>query len=250
MTVSAIGLSILVLFATNAMAAPTTAPKQPAEMYPLTSVRLLDGCFKDAAAANRAYLLALEPDRLLAPFLREAGLTPKAKVYGNWESSGLDGHSAGHYLSALSDMIASGQDTDGELNRRLDYMLDELERCQKANGNGYLGGIPKSRELWDKIASGNVKAIWDRWAPWYNVHKTFAGLRDAWRVAGKQKARDLLVNLGNWCVQLTAGLSDAQMEQMLAHEYGGMNEVMADIYAITGDEKYLTTARRFFHHAV
>jgi DUF1680 family protein len=246
----AIGLSILALFTTNAMAAPTTVPKQPAERYPLTSVRLLDGYFKDAAAANRAYLLALDPDRLLAPFLREAGLTPKAKVYGNWESSGLDGHSAGHYLSALSDMIASGQDADGELNRRLDYMLDELERCQKANGNGYLGGVPKSRELWDKIASGDVKAIWDRWAPWYNIHKTFAGLRDAWQVAGKQKARDLLVNLGDWCVQLTSGLSDEQMEQMLAHEYGGMNEVMADIYTITGDEKYLTTARRFFHHAV
>jgi DUF1680 family protein len=250
MTVSAIGLSILALFATNAMAAPTAAPKQPAEMYPLTSVCLLDGYFKDAATANRAYLLALEPDRLLAPFLREAGLTPKAKVYGNWESSGLDGHSAGHYLSALSDMIASGHDADGELNRRLDYMLGELERCQKANGNGYLGGIPKSRELWDKIASGDVKAIWDRWAPWYNVHKIFAGLRDAWQVAGKQKARDLLVNLGDWCAQLTSGLSDEQMELMLAHEYGGMNEVMADIYTITGDEKYLTTARRFFHHAV
>ncbi len=243
-------LIILALFATNAMAAPTTAPKQPAEMYPLSSVRLLDGYFRDAVSANRAYLLALEPDRLLAPFLREAGLTPKAKVYGNWESSGLDGHSAGHYLSALSDMIASGHDADGELNRRLDYMLGELERCQKAGGNGYLGGIPKSRELWDKIASGNVKAIWDRWAPWYNVHKTFAGLRDAWQVAGKQKARDLLVNLGDWCVQLTSGLSDEQMEQMLAHEYGGMNEVMADIYTITGDEKYLTTAKRFFHHAV
>jgi len=250
MTVSTICLGILALFATNAMAVSTTAPKQPAERYPLTSVRLLDGYFKDAATANRAYLLALEPDRLLAPFLREAGLTPKAKVYGNWESSGLDGHTAGHYLSALSDMIAAGHDADGELNRRLDYMLDELGRCQKANGNGYLGGIPQSREFWNKIASGDVKAIWDRWAPWYNVHKTFAGLRDAWQIAGKQKACDLLVNLGDWCVQLTSGLSDAQMEQMLAHEYGGMNEVMADIYAITGDEKYLTTAKRFFHHAV
>jgi DUF1680 family protein len=92
MTVSTICLGILALFATNAMAVSTTAPKQPAERYPLTSVRLLDGYFKDAATANRAYLLALEPDRLLAPFLREAGLTPKAKVYGNWESSGLDGH--------------------------------------------------------------------------------------------------------------------------------------------------------------
>lgn len=244
-----LGFCLLVLGSLSVKAAQSE-PKQAAEMFPLTSVRLLDGCFKEAATANRAYLLALEPDRLLAPFLREAGLTPKAKPYGNWESMGLDGHTAGHYLSALSDMIASGYDNDGELNRRLDYMLDELERCQKAGGQGYLGGIPRSREFWSGIASGNVKAIWDRWAPWYNIHKTFAGLRDAWRVAGKQKARDLLVNLGDWCVQITSGLTDEQMEQMLAHEYGGMNEVMADVYVVTGDAKYLKTAQRFFHHAV
>ena len=226
------------------------APGQAADLYPISSVRLLDGYFQNAAEANRKYLLDVEPDRLLAPFLREAGLEPKAKNYGNWESSGLDGHTAGHYIAGLALMIAAGDDADGEMNRRLDYMLNELERCQKAYGDGYIGGVPGSRELWDKISSGNVGAVWNKWVPWYNVHKTFAGLRDAYFVADKEKARDLLVKLGDWCVNVTSGLSDGQMQQMLGNEYGGMNEVMADIYAITGDEKYLKAAERFNHRSV
>lgn len=245
---AAIGLCMLVLLVTDARAA--TPAEQATEMFPLSSLRLLDGYFSDAVAANRTYLLALEPDRLLAPFLREAGLEPKAKSYGNWESGGLDGHSAGHYLSAISLMMTSGADPDGEFRRRLDYMIDELADVQKANGNGYLGGIPKSEEYWKSIAAGRVELIWKRWAPWYNLHKMFAGLRDAYLCGGNKQARDLLVRYGDWCEKITTALTDGQMQQMLGNEYGGMNEVMADIYAITGDEKYLKTAKRFNHHAV
>ncbi|HAO79615.1 MAG TPA: glycosyl hydrolase, partial [Verrucomicrobia subdivision 3 bacterium] len=178
-------------------------------MLPLTAVRLLDGPFADAVKANRTYLLALEPDRLLAPYLREAGLEPKAKPYGNWESSGLAGHTGGHYLSALSTMIASGADTpDGELRRRLNYMISELDRCQKASGDGYVGGVPGSRELWKSVAAGDVEAVNHKWVPWYNLHKTFAGLRDAYLIAGNTKARDILIQCGDWCEKITSGLSD------------------------------------------
>lgn len=229
-------------------AAPATTA---AQLMPLTSVRLLDSPFAEAVKANRTYLLALEPDRLLVPFLREAGLEPKAKSYGNWESSGLDGHTAGHYLSALAAMIASGADTtEGELRRRLDYMIAALARCQKASDDSYIGGVPGSRELWKAIAAGNVDAINRKWVPWYNLHKTFAGLRDAYWFTGNQQAREILVRCGDWCRAVTAGLSDAQMQRMLGQEQGGMNEVLADIYAITGDEKYLRLARRFCHQAV
>jgi DUF1680 family protein len=164
-----------------------TAAPPPAQLPPLASVRLLEGPFNDAAKANRTYLLAHDADRLLAPFLREAGLEPKQPPYPNWESQGLDGHTAGHYLSALADMIASGNDADGELSRRLDYMLSELDRVQTANGDGYLGGIPKSREFWGVIASGNVGKTGERWAPWYNLHETSAGLRDACVAGNKPK---------------------------------------------------------------
>jgi uncharacterized protein len=223
----------------------------PAVMPPLTAVRLLDGPFADAVKANRAYLLAVEPDRLLAPYLREAGLETKAKVYGNWESSGLDGHTAGHYLSALASMVASGSDTPGgELRRRLDYMIAEMDRCQRASSDGYLGGVPGSRELWKAVAEGQVDAVNRKWVPWYNLHKTFAGLRDAYWYAGNQQARDILVRCGDWCEKITFGLSDDQMQRMLGQEHGGMNEVLADIYAITRDEKYLRLAQRFCHKAV
>ena len=223
----------------------------PAVMPPLTSVRLLDGPFADAVKANRAYLLAVEPDRLLAPYLREAGLELKAKVYGNWESSGLDGHTAGHYLSALASMIASGSDTPGgELRRRLDYMITEMDRCQKASSDGYLGGVPGSRELWKAVAGCQVDAVNRKWVPWYNLHKTFAGLRDAYWYAGNLQAREILFRCGDWCEKITSGLSDDQMQRMLAQEHGGMNEVLADIYAITANEKYLRLAQRFCHKAV
>jgi uncharacterized protein len=234
------------------LAADLSPMATPAKMIPLTSVRLLDeGPFAEAVKANRIYLLDLNPDRLLAPFLREAGMEPKAKPYGNWESSGLDGHTAGHYLSALSTMIASGADTpDGELRRRLDYMVSELARCQAVWTNGYVGGVPGSRALWNAVAAGQVEAVNRKWVPWYNLHKTFAGLRDAYLVAGNNQARDVLIHLGDWCVNLISGLSDQQMQRMLGQEHGGMNEVLADLYAITGDEKYLRAARRFSHEAV
>ena len=223
----------------------------PVKLVPLDSVRLLDGPFADAVKANQKYLLALEPDRLLAPFFREAGLEAKARPYGNWESSGLDGHTGGHYLSALATMIAAGADTpEGELKRRLNYMVSELGRCQPAVGDGYIGGVPGSRELWPAIASGRVEVINRKWVPWYNLHKTYAGLRDAYWLTGNRQAREILVRCGDWCEKVTSGLSDDLMQRMLGQEHGGMNEVLADIYVITGDQKYLRLAQRFNHKAV
>ncbi len=229
-----------------------TAPREsPVNLPPLKAVRLLDGPFADAIKANRTYLLALEPDRLLAPFLREAGLELKARPYGNWESIGLDGHTGGHYLSALATMIAAGADTpEGELKRRLDYMVAELARCQQAAPDGYLGGVPGSRELWSAIATGRVEVIHRKWVPWYNLHKTYAGLRDAYWLTGNPQARDVLLRCGNWCEKITSGLSDDQMQRMLGQEHGGMNEVLADLYVITGDERFLRLAQRFNHKAV
>jgi DUF1680 family protein len=236
------------IFAAGSRVAVTS--EQPVKFFPLIDIRLLEGLFSEAVKINRQYLLAHDPDRLLAPFRREAGLQPKARPYGNWESGGLDGHSAGHYLSALSLMMASGADTDGEFHRRLDYMIDELADVQKANGNGYLGGIPGSRDYWSRIAKGQVELIRRKWAPWYNLHKMFAGLRDAYLHGDNEKARDLLVRYGDWCEQVTSGLTDEQMQQMLGTEYGGMNEVLADIYVITGNEKYIELAKRFNHRTV
>ncbi len=218
--------------------------------FRLQDVRLLESPFKHAEELNKAYLLEMSADRLLAPFHREAGLTPKAESYTNWENSGLDGHIGGHYLSALSLMVASTGDR--AIESRLDYMLGELRRCQQANGNGYIGGVPGSKAVWDEIAAGKIDAggfsLNGRWVPLYNIHKTFAGLRDTYLVAGKEEAREMLVAMSDWAIELTAALTDEQMQDMLRSEHGGLNEVFADVAAITGEEKYLSLARRFSHH--
>ena len=242
----------LVASASAAASEIAVAPETPAKLFPLESIRLLEaGPFSGAVKANREYVLALDPERLLAPFRREAGLPLTAQPYGNWESGGLDGHTAGHYLSALAHMIASGEDTsDAQLRQRLEHVILELQTCQNAYGDGYVGGVPGSRELWKAIAGGDVEAINRKWVPWYNVHKTFAGLRDAYVETGSAPARDVMVRLGDWCVSLTSHLSDEQMQKMLNQEHGGMNEVLANLYAITGDKKYLATAERFNHHAI
>ena len=215
--------------------------------FPLNAVRLLDGPFKEAQQTDMRYMLSLDPDRLLAPFLREAGLPTKVVSYGNWENSGLDGHIGGHYLSALSLMYASTGEE--QVRQRLDYMIDQLERCQQANSDGYVGGIPGGKAMWAAVAAGNIDAgafsLNGKWVPLYNIHKLYAGLYDAWTIAGNQKAKTLLLKLCDWCVKLVANLSDEQVQQMLRSEHGGMNEVFADVAAATGDQRYLTLARRF-----
>ncbi|MGW8368595.1 MAG: glycoside hydrolase family 127 protein, partial [Gammaproteobacteria bacterium] len=176
----------------------------------------------------------------------------KAPGYGNWEGSGLDGHIGGHYLSALALMYAA--DGDEVLLERLEYMLSELGRAQPAHGDGYLGGIPDGDALWQQIASGEIHAenfaLNDRWVPLYNIHKLFAGLRDAYRVAGLTEARDMLIALTDWFMAMSSNLSDEQIQTMLQSEHGGLNEVFADVYAITGDESYLDLARRYSHEAI
>lgn len=220
--------------------------------FSLSDVRLLDGPFRQAEQTALSYILALEPDRLLAPYLREAGLSPKAESYGNWEITGLDGHTAGHYLTALAQMWAATGNQ--EALRRLTYMLQELKRCQEKIGTGYIGGVPDGQALWQEIAGGKIEAdnfsLNGKWVPWYNLHKLFAGLRDAYQLAGSQEARQMLVALSGWSLQLVSGLSDAQLQQMLITEPGGMNEVFADVYAITGEQKYLELAQKFSHQQV
>lgn len=222
------------------------------QAFPLDRVRLLDGPFLDAQATDLHYLMALDPDRLLAPFRREAGLPQPLPPYGNWESSGLDGHMGGHYLSALALMWASTGDP--AVKERLDHVVAELARCQAAIGSGYLGGIPEGGKAWAEIAAGQLKvdsfSVNGRWVPWYNLHKLFAGLRDAWVHAGNAQARDMLVRLADWALRLTTPLSDAQMQDMLRAEHGGMAEVLADVSQITGDLRYLALARRFTHQAL
>lgn len=234
---------------------PTTALAQTepkVEYFDISDVRLTRSAFKHAEDMDIQYLLALNPDRLLAPYLKGAGLEPKADNYPNWENTGLDGHIGGHYLSALSFMYAATGNE--EIGRRLDYVLSEMKRCQDTAGDGYLCGVPDGRKMWKEIEQGNVRAatfgLNDRWVPLYNIHKTYAGLRDAYLVAHREEAKDMLIKLTDWMERTTANLTDEQMQDMLRSEHGGLNETFADVAAITGNKRYLKLAHRFSHEII
>jgi len=220
-----------------------------ADEFPLSDVTLLDGPLKKARDLNIKTLLQYDVDRLLAPFLKEAGLTPKKPSFPNWD--GLDGHVGGHYLTAMAINAATGSE---ECRKLMEYMISELQACADANaknypewGKGYLGGVPGSDRIWSNYKKGNFGPYYGAWVPYYNIHKMYAGLRDAWVYAGNEQAKKLFLGFCDWAIDLTAGLTDAQVEQTLHTEHGGMNEVLADAYAITGDKKYLDVAKRFSH---
>jgi uncharacterized protein len=218
--------------------------------FPLGDLTLLDGPFKHARDLNIQVLLQYDVDRLLAPYRREAGLSPKAASFSNWD--GLDGHIAGHYVSAMAINYAATRDV--ECKRRLEYMLLELKECQDANGTnnpiwgiGYAGGVPKSKDVWSALKKRDFTAYKSAWVPWYNVHKMYAGLRDAWAYAGSEDARGMFLKFCDWGIAVTSALADSQMQVMLDTEHGGMAEIFADAYQMTGDARYLTAARRFSH---
>lgn len=222
------------------------------QSFPLQEVRLTGGAFKNAQDVDLKYMLALDPDKLLAPYRIDAALPLKADRYGNWESSGLDGHIGGHYLSALAMMYASTD--NAELKRRLDYMVSELARCQAKNGNGYVGGIPQGKLFWERIHKGDIDGssfgLNNTWVPLYNIHKLFAGLYDAYQYGGNQQAKQVLIGLGDWFIDLIKPLSDEQIQQVLRTEHGGINESFADLYILTKNKKYLETAQKISHRAL
>lgn len=221
--------------------------------FPLKNVTLLESPFKHALELNIETLLKYDVDRLLAPYRKEAGLSTKAASYTNW--IGLDGHIGGHYLSALA--IHSAATGNTECKNRMDYMVSELKACQEANttkyptwGIGYAGGVPTSANIWSTFKTGNFTAFNAAWVPWYNLHKTYAGLRDAWLYGGNETAKSVFLAFCDWGISITSQLSDAQMETMLNIEHGGMNEIFADAYQMTGATKYLNAAKRFSHKVI
>ena len=223
-----------------------------AQEFPLEDVRLLDGPFKDAMMRDAAYLLRLDPDRLLSGFRKEAGLTPRAEVYGGWESMTIAGHSLGHYLSACSLMFASTG--DARFRERVKYIVSELEACQRANGNGYVAAIPNGKKIFQEVSAGDIRVkpfdLNGGWVPWYTLHKLFAGLLDVHRYCQNTEALNIAVKLADWADATVANLTEEQLQHMLGCEHGGMNEVLAEVYARTGNEKYLRLSRRFHHKAV
>ena len=211
--------------------------------FRLEDVRLLEGPFKRAMELDRAYLLSLDVDRLLHNFRVNAGLPSSAKPLGGWEEPNceLRGHCVGHYLSACAMMYASTGDK--ALKEKGDAVVAGLGKCQAKIGSGYLSAYPE--ELIDR-----VEALKRVWAPYYTLHKIYAGLLDMYVYCGNQQALQVCEKFADWVISRNASLSDEQMQKMLGTEHGGMNEVLANLYGLTGQQKYLEIAQRFNHMAV
>ena len=215
--------------------------------FPLSEVTLLASPFKTAMEADTKFLLQLEPDRLLADFRTHAGLKPKGERYGGWESSGLAGHTLGHYLSACAMQYAVTRDE--EYRKRVNYIVDELEVCQKARKTGYIGAIPKEDSVFLEVSKGNITSrgfdLNGAWSPWYTVHKIMAGLLDAYLYCDNTKALTVNNGVADWTESILKNLTDEQLQKMLFCEYGGMNEALVNTYAFTGDKKYLNLSYKF-----
>jgi uncharacterized protein len=258
--VAAAALLILVIPAIPTRAAPVPpAIPDAARPLPLSAVRLTGGPLKHAQDLDAKYLLALEPDRLMAGYRIRAGLEPKAKGYGGWDSvSGkqLTGHIGGHYLSAVSLMYAATGDP--RFKERAEYLVRELKEVQDKRGNGYLGALTDNQGtdgmvIFERVSRGDIRSggfdLNGMWSPWYTLHKTYAGLRDAYRFTGNRAALDVEIGFAAWAEGVVARMSDVQIQRMLNTEFGGMNEIFADLYADTGDLRWLELSRKFEHRA-
>jgi DUF1680 family protein len=225
-----------------------------ARPLPLPDVRLTGGPLKHAQDLDAKYLLALEPDRMMAFFRKRVDLEPKAPGYGGWDGDGrnLTGHIAGHYLSAVSLMYAATGDP--RFKQRANYLVEEMALVQGRAGNGYLGALEGAKESFTEVSHGDIRSggfdLNGLWSPWYVEHKLFAGLRDAYRHTGNRKALDVETHFAAWAESIVSPLTDAQDQKMLNTEFGGMNEVLADLFHDTGDYRWMTLSDKFEHRAV
>lgn len=221
-----------------------------ARPFPLNRVTLLDGPFKKAMETNRTYLLKLDPDRFLWPFHERAKMAIKGERYGGWARKDCVGQVSGHYLTACSLMYASTGDE--EFKKRVDYIVSELAKVQAKHGDGYAG--PVRTAVWTMTFSGTIKVhkwgLGGGYVPWYVLHKTYAGLIDAYTHAGNKQALEVARKFADWAKRGTDNLTDEQFQKMLLCEYGGMNDSMAALHAVTGNRDYLSLAKRFDHKQI
>ncbi len=216
--------------------------------FPLGAVRLTAGRFLDAQNRRLAYLRFLNMDRLLYNYRATAGLSTRgAAPCGGWESPTWSwrGHMAGHYLSGAAMAVASTGDST--LRTNVGYLVAELATCQANAVNagfrtGYLAGFPDS--YFTRMENGEFFVVW------YTTHKLMAGLLDAYRLVGNDQALTVLLNLADWVDWWTGQRSYSKMQSDLNTEFGGMNEVLANLSQLTGNTRWLTVAQRFDHARV
>ena len=206
------------------------------EEFSMQNVTLLDKYEQNAFNKEVEYLKSLEPDRLMRGFGDISGRKINAEKYGGWETSAIQGHTLGHYLTAVSQAYATSKDE--ELKKITDYMISVLKGCQLKNG--YLHAIPESH--YDQIESGNTSGTW---VPWYSMHKILAGLVDVYAFTGNKDALKIASKLGDWVYSRTSKWTPEMQQTVLNVEYGGMNDCLYNLYKHTKNENHLSAAHSF-----
>ena len=222
------------------------------------NITLLNSVFSQSEKIGSEYLDGVDIDRLLSPIFEAHDMSApnNAKRYGGWERKSannwekspetfsLAGHSLGHFLSAFSECYAKSGDE--KLKQKILYIVSQLESVQNNAKSGYIGGCKENcfTELFDKNLTSWAEGYW---VPWYNLHKIFKGLTDAYSVTKDQTVLRVLLRFADWACDGLSDFSDEDFEKMLEYEHGGMNEVFANLYRITKNEKYLYFAEKFTH---
>lgn len=216
----------------------------------MSKVTLGEGIFKTSQEIGEKYILSLDIDRFLAPCYEAHGLTPKKERYTGWESREISGHSLGHYMSALAAAFASSGNP--KLKSILDYAVCELCNIQKTANSGYIGGLVSAPFAAAFSGDFTVRGfdLNGYWVPWYSVHKIYQGLIDAYKLTGNKQALDVVIKFADWAVDGLNKMSDEQVQRMLLCEHGGMNDVFAQLYALTENSEYLNTALRFTQNSI
>lgn len=218
-----------------------------AHNFTIGEVKLLDGLFKASQDAEAKYLLSLDMDRLLAPFRTESGIKPKAENYPGWETISLPGVALSFYLSGVSRLYAM---TGEEIYmKNMNYILNEIEECQSRN-NGYLLGSRNCKAIFAKLEKEGFYPEFDDWGkghgePYYVMEKLFSGLIDVYRISHIPKALKIATGLADWLERHMSHINDIELQKIMSVEYGGMNWVLADMYVITGDKRYLAMSKRW-----
>jgi len=226
--------------ALNCAAGAERAPEMKLQPFALNQVRLLDSRWKAELERNQSYLHALDNDRLLYAFRKQAGLEAPGEPYGGWEAPACEvrGHFVGHYLSACALMYASTGDE--ALKAKADALIAELAKCQQAMGGEYLEAFPES--FFDRLETGQPV-----WVPYYTTHKIMAGLYDMHTLCGNQQAPDIMKRMAAYFKKRLDKLPNDAMDRVLRVEFGGMSEVLHNLYSLTGDPVHLDMAHRFDH---
>ena len=215
-------------------------------------IKLTDAYGVNALNKEIDYLLSLDNEKLLSNFRKNGGQDTKGiEPYNGWENSLIGGHTMGHYLTALAQACTNSGTSNADktkLYEKLTYLIDELAKCQRENGLLWGANILVLNNLeiqFDNVEKGKSNLFTEAWVPWYTMHKIFEGLIYTYEFTGYEPALDIAKKLGDWVYNRVTAWSEETRRTTLGIEYGGMNEILYELYHVTGEDKYAVAAHQF-----